>query len=143
MISVIVPLHTRKQFYIQALRSLSFQTIGSEQFEVIIVSNIPVDVAEFSLNSSVVQTDDATMAGKLILGIDSARGEIISFLEDDDLFLPHKLEEVARAFKNGITFYKNGSIRFSSCDYPSEQMNLMKYEIPNIRIIMEGIWFMQ
>ena len=39
-----------------------------------------------------------------------ARGDVISLLDDDDEFLPEKLERVYATFRNGVDYYHNGQI---------------------------------
>lgn len=117
MISVVIPVFDRRDYYSHALNSLNDQTISNKDFEAIIVSNIPVEVPNLNFNCKLVLTDDQTLAGKLIIGIEKSEGEIISFLEDDDIFADRKLYEVKYAFNSQIVFYRNQIIKFHGKEY--------------------------
>jgi hypothetical protein len=51
-----------------------------------------------------------TVGDMLRLGLEKCTGEIVCFLDDDDLFLPQKLQEVTRVFsaRPSLVFYHNG-----------------------------------
>lgn len=118
MISVVIPVFDRRDYYSYALNSLNQQTISNKDFEAIIVSNIPIEVPNLNFNCKLVLTDDQTLAGKLIIGIEKSEGEIISFLEDDDIFADRKLYEVKNAFNSQIVFYRNQIIKFHGKEFP-------------------------
>ncbi|MGC8483851.1 MAG: glycosyltransferase family 2 protein [Thermodesulfobium sp.] len=136
MISVIIPVYNRKDFYMQALRSLSNQTLSMGEFETIVVSNISLITPELPFKCRIILTEDTTLSGKLALGIEYSEGEIISFLEDDDLFSPDKLSEVKNAFEiHGVSFYANRHIKFKSTTYPSELLDRKKETQPKVATI--------
>jgi glycosyltransferase involved in cell wall biosynthesis len=118
MISVIIPVYDRRDLYRQALRSLKTQTVSPSEFEVIIVSNIHIAVPDLPFRTRVFFTEDTSLAGKLVIGIEKSEGSVISFLEDDDIFLSSKLSEVKDAFDSQVVLYRNRMIQFQGEEYP-------------------------
>ncbi|BDB99863.1 glycosyltransferase family A protein [Saccharolobus caldissimus] len=60
-----------------------------------------------------IYTDDETLGGKLSLGILKSSGDVILFLDDDDLFSKNKIEHVLSMFtKYDIGFYQNLQEKF-------------------------------
>ncbi|MEM4092970.1 MAG: glycosyltransferase family 2 protein [Conexivisphaerales archaeon] len=106
-ISVIITAHDRKDYLKEAVNSALKQTLDRDKYEVIVVKNYSdYDdwLAERGVRSIVTQENN--VGYKYVIGAEEAKGEVISFLDDDDLFLPHKLV-VSYAFKNNIVGYHN------------------------------------
>jgi glycosyltransferase involved in cell wall biosynthesis len=105
-ISVIITAYDRRDYIKQALNSLMQQTVNA--FETIVVTNFEMDLSQFNkLNPRhiVVPKDQRHL---LFRGILEARGNILAFLEDDDLFLPNKIEWVYKVFRErGVVYYHN------------------------------------
>lgn len=120
MISVIIPVYNRRDFYVQALHSLKMQTLNPNEFEVIIVSNFLIEVPDLPFMTRIFFTEDTSLAGKLVYGIEKSVGDVISFLEDDDIFLSNKLSEVKDAFDSNIVLYRNRIIKFKGEEYPGK-----------------------
>ena len=55
-------------------------------------------------------SDDPRAGGQVRDALGVARGDVISLLDDDDEFLPEKLERVYAAFRNGVDYYHNGRV---------------------------------
>lgn len=102
-LSVIIPTYGRSLFLKRALNSLVNQTY--KDFEVIIVDdnildsdfvdNVKETIFDFSqiLNMKYIKTNGKVgPANARNLGIEQAIGEFVTFLDDDDLYLPYKLE---------------------------------------------------
>ena len=100
-VSVIVIAHNRREYILQALMSISKQTLPREMYEVIVVKNfrdIETDNYIVSNKYSNFYTEAEDAGHKMAIGISNAKGDIISFLEDDDLFEPTKLETIISYF---------------------------------------------
>ena len=100
-ISVIICSHTRKEFIIDAVKSVSNQTMTRSYYEIIIVKNFrdsEIDSKLSTLSDQVFIVDDDWQGEKWWIGIKAAKGKLLCFLDDDDLFLPYKLEEVWRMY---------------------------------------------
>ena len=116
LISVIITVHDRTDFLKEALESLEKQTVPKDHFEVIIVTDLDLALdKEFNLNTKIFRTPIIGTFGKDLIGIKESRGDILCFLDDDDLFCPNKLEIMGKEFKEtpGLNFYKNNTIRIS------------------------------
>jgi glycosyltransferase involved in cell wall biosynthesis len=121
-ISVIIIAYNRKQFIIDAIRSVQKQTLDRGLYEIIVVKNFRDKRIDSYINKSRIKNVylDPLIAGgigyKAIVGVKRARGKVICFLEDDDLFDEDKLKTVYKVFQNNevglyhntyFTIYKN------------------------------------
>ena len=91
MITVIMTIYDRDQYYKDALDSLANQT--KRDFELLIYSNIPVeyDLSKFK-DVKVIEDAPVKLTLKYAYGIRKAKHDKICFLEDDDTFTPDKIE---------------------------------------------------
>jgi len=82
------------------------QTLGRDKYEIIVVTN--VDLPEME-GVKIIKSNERWLGPKIAQGIEEAKGDIISLLEDDDLFLLNKLEVVYNVFKEnkGLGLFKN------------------------------------
>ncbi len=102
-ISVIVTAYNRRRYLSFALRSLEAQTLPRDRFEVIVVKNFDDKESDniISRNGWKDVYEDGTYHGrKILVGLEESRGEVITFLEDDDVYVSNRLEEVYKAFKS-------------------------------------------
>jgi len=97
-VSVVIPTRRRPKLLKRALDSVFAQTF--RQFEAIVVLDGPDDDTVRALNTIVdprmrvfVNPHSLTAAGARNVGVSHARGEWIAFLDDDDEWLPDKLEK--------------------------------------------------
>lgn len=99
LVSIIIPTHGRIKYLQECLRSVQYQT--HREFECFIVSDDPAE--HLSKKQVVDDLNDSRfifLEGKNLganasrnLGLNNSKGEIIFFLDDDDLWLPHKVEK--------------------------------------------------
>lgn len=113
-ISVIIVAHDRETYLEGAIRSVLDQDISRDDYEVIVVKNFRNEridslISENGLHSIV--TDVQPVGGKFSLGVEKSRGEVLCFLEDDDLFASNKLRTVKELFTSdsGLVFYHNSA----------------------------------
>lgn len=107
LISVVIPTFNRKRQVQAALRSVLMQT--HPKFEVIVIDDGSTDGTRQALQALISQEG---CDGKQVryffqpnqgqstarnLGIEKARGELVAFLDSDDIWLPEKLEWQVRA----------------------------------------------
>ena len=102
MISVILTAYNRKEFLDEALDSLQNQTINN--FEVILISNFEYNFKnyKFKINHIVME---GNMGSYLYRGIEESAGDIILFMDDDDLFLENKLKYLENKFADNEIIY--------------------------------------
>lgn len=106
MVSVIIPTHNRCSLLIRAIESIEKQTF--RDFEIIIVSDASTDETDEKMNELQKKTSyisyyaiDRSRGANYArnYGIQHAKGEYIAFLDDDDEWLPQKLEEQVKKFQ--------------------------------------------
>lgn len=101
-ISVIIIAHLRRNFIKIAVESVIKQSLPRDYYEIIVVKNfIDKGIDNFIESHGVINiyTDAQALGDKCIKGIENSNGEIIVFLEDDDIFEFTKLEKVTEAFE--------------------------------------------
>jgi len=113
-ISVIIIAYNRKDYLIQAVQSAINQQFDREKYEIIIVKNFTDPDIDHFLNVNGVKnifSSNISIGSKFTEGIRSARGEIICLLEDDDIFLPNKLDVVYSVFLRNpnLCYYHNNA----------------------------------
>ena len=103
-VSVIIPTYNRAHLIGRAIESVLSQTYNC--FEIIIVDDASVDGTErvFKNHSDkrirYIRSDkNMGPAGARNIGIESARGKYIAFLDSDDEWLPEKLKKQIRVFE--------------------------------------------
>lgn len=109
LVSVIVPAHNRPEFLCEALASVRAQTF--RDYEIIVISN--GESAEMRGQSLAAATEagakwfalqDGNVSAARNFGVERAVGEWIAFLDDDDLWLPEKVErQIAEARCTGAS----------------------------------------
>ena len=109
-ISIVITAYNRKQFLSQAIESIAKQEKDRSELEVIVVSNFELDDSLFKGDiaiSSIVM--DGTVGEFLYAGVNAAKFDVIAFLDDDDIFLPGKLNAVTEIFTENqdLCYYHN------------------------------------
>ncbi len=102
-VSVIITAYNRTKYLLEALNSLQKQTIKT--FEIVLVTNFSLDLQKFSdLNIKHILLD-GSIGQFLFEGVRNSEGEIIVFMDDDDVFLPEKIESILQLFHENKTVY--------------------------------------
>ena len=134
IISIIMTVYDRKEYYKYALESIQTQSASKELYEVILVSNIPLDLNEYlEMDIRLVRSDDPRLSAKILSGIKIAQGTIITFLEDDDCYFPDRIMKLIQFYKldefdffhNGFTTFKNGN---KSIETPVKSGNFILFD---------------
>jgi len=104
LISVVITAYNYGRFIEEAIDSVLSQDFPPDQLEVVVVDDGSTDdtgerVRRYGPQVRYFPTPNRGQAAALNLGFNMARGEIISLLDGDDLFLPGKLSRVAGAFQ--------------------------------------------
>lgn len=104
-ISVIIPTYKPGEYIAECLESLGHQTLAADAFEIIIVLNGCDDPWRTEINSLIerylkdynvrfIHTDRGGVSNARNMAIDVAKGEYITFIDDDDYVSPAYLEEL-------------------------------------------------
>ncbi len=101
-VSVVIPAHNGARFIGQALESVFAQTMPV--YDVWVIDNASTDgtrdvVAAFP-QASYVRTEIANVGAARQLGVERSKGKLIAFLDQDDVWLPHKTEQQLAFFEN-------------------------------------------
>jgi glycosyltransferase involved in cell wall biosynthesis len=102
LVSVVIPTYQHADFVGQAVQSVLEQTC--QEIEVIVVNDGSTDrtleiLESFGTRITVITQDNRGLAAARNVGILHSRGEIIAFLDADDVWLPEKLEKQLDLFK--------------------------------------------
>lgn len=116
-VSVIVTEYNKRGFLKGAVLSVLNQSLDKDKYEVIVVKNYEDEELDKWLrtnNVRVLIVDDKSLGGKIKIGLEESTGEIVSLLEDDDLFHPRKLEYLYKIFSvdKDLGYVKNGLVTF-------------------------------
>lgn len=106
-ISLIIPTYKPGKYIIECLESLGCQTLAADAFEIIIVLNgcdepwraeINLLIERYLKDNNVrfIQTDRGGVSNARNMAIDIAKGEFITFIDDDDYISPTYLEELLK-----------------------------------------------
>ncbi len=110
-ITVIVVDSFRKDFIEDAVRSAFNQTLPRSNYEVIVIKNFSDPVLDQRLSSmgaKLLLSSGLSPGEKVSEAISMAKGEVLCFLDDDDMFEPTKLQRVYELFNAGADYYHNG-----------------------------------
>ena len=99
-ISVIVVAYNRRGFLRDAIESVLNQTLARNEYEVIVSKNFPTEYDEEWEKRGVrlLSFQGQKYGGRIADALPHCKGDVICFLEDDDMFSPDKLEKVKSNF---------------------------------------------
>jgi len=111
-ISVIIAAYNRRRYLPFALRSLEAQTLPRDKFEVIVVKNFDDKDSDDIISRNGwkdVYNDDPYQGRMVLAGLEKSKGEVITFLDDDDMYTNNRLEEVYKAFTSfkRVVYFQN------------------------------------
>ena len=111
-VTVIVTAYNRQEFLNAALESLIAQDAQAGEFEVIVVKNFENSEVERTIDrmgAHSIYDNSPALHSFSAEAVRRARGEVLCFLDDDDLFLPDKISTVMSIFRNNpeIDYYHN------------------------------------
>lgn len=129
-ISVIVTVYNRTQFVHEAIKSVIKQTLDRNLYEIIVISNIPVDISGYGKNVKLSLIQDEEIGKKYLKGLEISSGKIITFLDDDDLFYETRLEKIMDFYNrhDGPVYYHN-SFSFVDLDGKDIKSSFKKFSL--------------
>ncbi len=109
-ISVIITAYNRKDFILQAINSVINQTIDKTLYEIITITNFEYSLESVPKNLKLKHIYSEGSVGEFLQkGIEASEGDVIAFLDDDDLWQKNRLEKIVTVFSTvqGISYYHN------------------------------------
>ena len=101
LVTIVVVSHARRNYLISAIRSALNQTADRDSYEIIAVkdySDHEIDTFLRSNGVTIVDTVYGPIGAYMKLGVENAKGEVIAFLDDDDIFVPTKVQTLFGEF---------------------------------------------
>lgn len=131
LISVIIIGYNRNDYLEEALESAYNQTLEHSLYEIIVITNFMDKGLEKKYdhkNVKFVILPDGPVSYYISRGVEISSGKIVSFLDDDDVFLPNKLENVLTAFLkyDNLVYFHNNFVYFQ---IPKRTIKKMKRDI--------------
>jgi hypothetical protein len=114
MISILVTAYRRQNYVLDAVRSVLRTSLPRSEFEIVLIIDAlapETESALVGLGVKIVKVDVPIRGEMLATGICATKGEVIVFLEDDDLFLPEKLPVLAHHFADPSVVYVHNDFR--------------------------------
>jgi len=112
-ISVIITAYNRKKFLLDAFNSALNQTLSRDKYEIIVTKNFTDDKIDSYIKrygGKLVFFEKGSIGEQVADALKYAKGEVICFLEDDDLFMKEKLEYIYNTFlENKNLIYVNNA----------------------------------
>jgi len=157
-ISVIIPFYNREQFIDQAVQSALAQTL--KPLEIILVNDCSQESSRRYLDRYadscriVDLTNNVGLAGARNAGIRAARGQFIALLDDDDIWLPQKLElqrrymeehpECSAVHCSVRAFFSNKPDEVWTCFEPgpmtlAQALNFYRWVIPSTLMVRASV----
>jgi len=114
-ISIIITAYNRKEFLLDAFNSALNQTLSRDKYEIIVTKNFTDDKIDNYIKKNggkLVFFDKPGIGPRIADALKYAKGEVICFLEDDDLFMKEKLEYIYNAFleNKNLVYINNARI---------------------------------
>lgn len=115
-ISVLIYTYDRRDYVVKAVKSVLEQNMDRTMFEIIVVKGFIDDEMDNWLQKNGVKSvylKEKSLGKKIAIGINESRGEIISFLDDDDEYAFSKLSTISEIFNENpeVDFVHNSLIK--------------------------------
>ncbi len=103
LVSVVIPTYKRQKLLKRAIKSVINQSYNN--IEIIVVNDNPkskIHLKQFNYGDLVIINHEKNLGGAAArnTGIKSSNGKYVAFLDDDDLFLPKKIEKQVNIMEN-------------------------------------------
>lgn len=131
--TVIITGYNRKDYILQAIESVLNQTLDNSFYQILVVSNF--ELKSLSTDQDIEKQnkceflflENGTLGEFLTEAVIHSRGELIAFLDDDDIFSEDKLERIKNIFDEypELGYCHNSAHVFrNECDLPEKNRNL-------------------
>lgn len=118
-VSIVLPTYKPESYIYECLSSIDKQTLDKSLFELIIILNgcdepFKTDLKKYidnnlseELNINFIQVDQPGVSNARNIGIEYAKGEYITFIDDDDHISPSYIEELLRDASPNVVALSN------------------------------------
>ena len=100
-ITVLIYTYDRRDYIVKAVNTVLKQNMNRDLFEIILIKGFSDEgIDKWLLESGVhlIFLKEKSLGKKIAKGIEESRGEIITFLDDDDEYEPDKLKKISEIF---------------------------------------------
>ena len=136
-ISVVIDGFMRKEFIIEAVNSVRNQDLNENAFELIVLrafDDIELDKQLTQNKAKIIDIKAMSIGEAIAFAVEKSIGEVICFLDDDDMFMPSKLSKIESIFSSNpdLVYCHNSQVY---CDENSNLVSGFKMKgIKNIDI---------
>ena len=139
-ISVVIMCFNRRTFIIQSVSSVLQQTLPREEYEILVTKNFEdKDIDLFLSQNGIfsIMEGDVNIGRMIVNAISQARGQYVSFLDDDDIFYPDKLSTILKTISSvpSLVYYHNA---FDSIDSSSLKIQDHRHRHPKSQVILRN-----
>jgi len=145
-ISVIILAYNRKEYLLQAFKSAYHQTLSKNKYEIIVTKNFrdtKIDNYIEKHGGKLIFFEKGSYGEQLADAVKYAKGNVICFLEDDDMFDRNKLKFVYDIFArtpklcychNGITYVDDKNRKINSEKYGNIGTDTLTENSPEVKL---------
>ncbi|MFV0295518.1 MAG: glycosyltransferase family 2 protein [Hyphomicrobiaceae bacterium] len=131
--SVIIPTYNRAGALPAAIDSVLGQSLAAH--EIIVIDDGSTDgtgdvLAAYGARIVAIRQPNGGVSAARNTGLARATGDIITFLDSDDIWLPQRLEIAARALSQTDAVVHVADVRFESADYEESLFEIRKFAFP-------------
>lgn len=109
-ITLVITAYNRREFILQSIKCALTQTLERENYEILVIKNYRDETIDKFIEKHQIKSiiADGIEGEYPFIALQHAEGEIISFLDDDDLMSEKKLYSVYEIFKDSkVGYYHN------------------------------------
>ena len=133
-ISVIITAHNRRNYLHRAINSVITQSLSREYFEIVVVKNFKDNILDEMISSAeaknILVPKETNVGFDMYRGIMESEGDVICFLDDDDIFSKDRLEKVYSVFEDKSVIYFRNDIFYLN-DNDQIILNVRKFKLSN------------
>jgi len=139
-ISVIITAYNRKEFLLDAFNSALNQTLSRDKYEIIVTKNFTYDKIDNYIKKNggkLVFFEEGSIGEQIADALKYAKGQVICFLDDDDLFDKEKLHYIYNIFSKNANFgYMHNSEYFINENKKKVNTKINMYEKNKSLVLM-------
>ena len=135
-ISIIINSYKRREYIKEAILSVLNQDFDKEKYEIIVVKGFNDDEIDTFLQMNKIiniYVDSIYNGERWVEGIKISKGNLICFMDDDDIFSAKKLSRIYTIYKDNLFDYYHNCYTFDLGTVSKEFSNYMSLETDNTK----------